>query len=347
MNSTIHPFFSRPLRHAGALALAAGLAACGGGSGSSDSGASPQPPVPPTPTPTKLSGTASLFTSSLASGNVQVRCQGAAVPLTATTSAEGAWEVDTTGQTLPCAIQVSGGNLDPGESIHSVATAFGTANLSPLTGLVAAGAMGKVLDLAWWDSAAAPADVAKLDAAALDKSTAALRTGLGLAALKDIDPRTTVFAAQPDDSMFRVLTSMRFTLGVLDRSFATVVTAAASGNFAAGVDDAFRNLLAKAYRSDSTYTVLIRTRGDQSGAGLRRTGVTRPVSYIEFCNWVVAPDGSHPLALTSFLKVPQGTTAMSVSRCSVSGGGWAQVDVQLTTPQGNQSVLLDYVYLPD
>lgn len=341
-----HYTLSRLLHSATILALATGLSACGG---SDSEGQPPAPPPPPAPTPTKLSGTASLFTSPLANGTLQVRCQGTATPLTTTTSAEGAWEVDTTGQTLPCAIQVSGGNLDPGTSMHSIATAFGKANVSPLTGMVAAGAVGKVLDLDWWDSAA-PADVAKLDAAALDQSTSALRTALGLEVLKGIDPRTTAFVAQPEDSMFRVLNSLRFTLALLNRDSATLFTAAASGNFAAGVDDAFRNLLAKAYRSDSTYTVLIRTRGDQSDSGLRRTGVTRPVSRDEFCGWVVTPGGSHPLALTSFLQVPAGATSVSVNRCMVSGnghGGKAEVDLQIMAPQGNQSVQLDYVYLPD
>ena len=66
----------RPLRWMGALALAAGLAACGGGGSSSNDGAAPvNPPKPPAPEATELFGTAAVG-APIAGGKVEVRCQG-------------------------------------------------------------------------------------------------------------------------------------------------------------------------------------------------------------------------------------------------------------------------------
>ena len=110
----------RPLRWMGALALAAGLAACGGGGSSSNDGAAPvNPPKPPAPVATELFGTAAIG-APIAGGKVEVRCQGGATLLTATTTATGTWQVDTTGQALPCAVRVTGGKRDDLQSVMAM-----------------------------------------------------------------------------------------------------------------------------------------------------------------------------------------------------------------------------------
>ena len=111
-------------------AAAAGLAACGGGD---DGGA-----TTPAPAATSLSGTAAVG-APIAGGTVQVRCSGANV-LESVTSASGTWRVDTTGQSLPCAVRVTGGNLAAGQALHSVALSFDTLNITPLTDLIVANA---------------------------------------------------------------------------------------------------------------------------------------------------------------------------------------------------------------
>lgn len=118
----------RNLRFLASFFVVAALASCGGGDGPSGSG--------------DLSGTAAIG-APIANGAVAVRCATGAA-LATTTSANGAWSVTLQGQGMPCLVSVSGGNLPPGQLLHSIAAAPGHLNVTPLTTLVLANAFGTV-----------------------------------------------------------------------------------------------------------------------------------------------------------------------------------------------------------
>ena len=114
----------------GVVCLSVLLAGCGG-SGSS------------TPAASTLKGVAAVGYP-IIGGTINVSCA-AASALTATTSSTGGWQVTVSGQTLPCAVQVAGGTINGianSTSYHSIATAFGNVNVTPLTDLMVANLVG-------------------------------------------------------------------------------------------------------------------------------------------------------------------------------------------------------------
>lgn len=121
----------RNLRFLASFLVVATLASCGGGDGpaTTSSGSS-------------LSGVAAVG-APIASGTVDVRCAGGAALVTST-SVNGTWSVTLQGQVMPCLVSVSGGNLPPGQLLHSIAAAPGHLNVTPLTTLVLANAFGTV-----------------------------------------------------------------------------------------------------------------------------------------------------------------------------------------------------------
>lgn len=129
--------------------LAATLAGCGGGGGAA-SGPS-------------LSGTAAIG-APVAGGTVTVRCASGAT-ITTTTTSGGEWIAALSGQTFPCLVSVSGGNLPAGRSLYSMALDTSDLNVTPLTTLVLASAFNKD-----------PAEVNSLPS--LEAARAALQDGL-------------------------------------------------------------------------------------------------------------------------------------------------------------------------
>lgn len=107
-------------------ACTAFLASCGGG-GSGDSGVS-------------LKGVAAIG-APVVDGNVTVRCA-TGPELTTTTTTGGAWSTLLRGQTFPCLVAVSGGNVPAGETLYSMAVDDSDLNVTPLTSLVLAQAFG-------------------------------------------------------------------------------------------------------------------------------------------------------------------------------------------------------------
>ena len=115
------------------------LVACGGGSGSS------------TPSSSTLSGVAAVGTP-IANGTINIRCASGSA-LNTTTSSSGGWQVTLSGQTLPCAVEVSGGTINGVANTmtyHSIATAIGTVNVTPLTDLMVANLAGTATPTTWF-----------------------------------------------------------------------------------------------------------------------------------------------------------------------------------------------------
>ena len=143
-----------------------------------------------------LSGTAATG-APIVGGAVEVKCKTGSA-LSATTSDAGAWSVTLANQTLPCKVRVRGGTANSQANTtdyHSVATAPGTVNITPLTDLAVA-QLAKEAPSAWFGKVDA-ADFTAIDAT---KVAAAVTAVVDAFSVKDFlgtdNPLTTAFVAK-------------------------------------------------------------------------------------------------------------------------------------------------------
>lgn len=174
---------------------AATLVACGGGGSSA--------PAAPT-----LGGVAAVG-APIVGGTVQVSCAGGSA-LSTTTSGTGTWQVTISGQTLPCAIQISGGTVNAvaqANSYHSVAMSFGIANITPLTDLITANLAGAAPGT--WFAGLTGSSLRAITQNQINTALANVSTALGLAgALNGQDPITAAFSAVAGDLMDDILEAL-------------------------------------------------------------------------------------------------------------------------------------------
>lgn len=198
-----------------AIALAAMLAACGGGGDDTST--------------TFLEGTAAVGTP-IAGGLVQVKCAGGA-GLQTNTSVTGAWQVEVSGQTLPCAVQVSGGKingLDNTVPYHSVANTFGILNITPLTDLVVASLVQG--DPATWFNTPV---FTQINTDNTNTAFNKVAEGFGLKTqLANINPLTAAFKAENGDELDDMLEALQKALITVSTDYSTLLAAAKSDNFA-------------------------------------------------------------------------------------------------------------------
>lgn len=149
-----------------ALFAAGMLAACNGDGSSGGGGGSANSSVQGTV------ATGAAATNAL----VSVKCQNG-YTTTSTTGSDGAFTLSVPTVALACALQASGGSLPTGTTLHSLATANGVTNITPLTDLVVAHALGKTP--ADWFNASPAASLGVLagkidasDSAVIDKMKA-------------------------------------------------------------------------------------------------------------------------------------------------------------------------------
>ena len=173
--------------------------------------------------------------SPIVSGTVSVVCK-TGVAITTTINAgdfpqtspktAGYWEVPTAGLTPPCAVQVSGGSINgvivSGGTInavsntakyHSLATSFGTVNITPLTDLIVANVVGRSNLDVWFTGLTpdsfTPTAVAPITQASVDTALNKLRTAfVELTPLSTTNPITTTFtptAGNASDDMLVAL----------------------------------------------------------------------------------------------------------------------------------------------
>jgi hypothetical protein len=228
------------------VAAAAVLTACGGDGGGG------------TTTSATLSGVAATG-APIAGGTVTIRCATGSA-LTATTSSAGAWTVTTSGQTLPCALQVSGGNLPSGTTYHSVTTTFGNVNITPLTDLIVA-RLGASSPAQWFS---APVFNTITDST-LDQARTAVVTALGLStALGNRNPLAAAFKAESGDPIDDILEAIRSVLSGTEGGYGGLLAASVRGDFSAfaGFPAAFTVALGGA---DCTGTRLTYTQGQAGG----------------------------------------------------------------------------------
>ena len=331
-----------PLRRTLVLSAVAslGLVACGG----SDDNDTPRQPVA-----TQLSGTAAIG-APVTGAAVQVRCAATSTVLEAITNAAGVWQVSTTGQSLPCAVRVSGGNLASGQALHSAALDFGNVNITPLTDLIIANATGKS-PATWWGSAG-PADFSALTAPSLEKALNQLRSALALPSMQKVDPRTTTFTATPKDAMDDMLEALQQALGTSGISYQALLNEASKASFMLSQD--FKLTLQTAYNTitvGGTGTGMENGNGNGTGAGtgtggnytltmnvtaagvvtpaVTITNVPKPNTQGEFCNELTST--SSDLSLSQ--SIPAGTGSLKINSCSFNGSvGQVSATVTITSP---------------
>lgn len=194
------------------------IAGCGGGNGS-------VPAAPAAPAIT-LGGTAAAGFP-IVGGAVTVRCAGGS-DLTTTTSAAGAWTVTTSGQTLPCAIQLNNGTINGvanSTSYQSLALAAGTINITPLTDLLTANVLGVTTPGTTFGTLT-PAQIAAIASSQVSTALTNLKTALGLTALNTIDPITIVFNATPGVAADDILAALRTAITSALQTYASLLAAA-------------------------------------------------------------------------------------------------------------------------
>lgn len=179
--------------------------------------------------PSTLSGTAAVGLP-IVGGTVDVKCAGGSA-LSTTTSATGTWQVTISGQTLPCAVQVSGGNLGTStgapqsQPFHSIAVSIGTVNVTPLTDLVVANLTGANPGT-WFSAASFTAVNANTIATALNT----VSTALGLnSQLGTINPLTASFQAQNGDRIDDILEALQVALTSQTFDYADLLAASSTG----------------------------------------------------------------------------------------------------------------------
>lgn len=313
-----------------------GLVACGGGD---DTAAA-------APASTQLSGTAAIG-APVAGATVQARCAGSgSTLLESITSATGTWKINTTGQSLPCAVRVSGGNLPAGQALHSVALDFSNVNITPLTDLMVANATGK-LPAAWWGSNG-PADVAAITAPNVEKALNQLRSALNLSALQTLDPRTAAFTAAPKDKVDDILEALQNALATAGLNYLALLNEASKAAFTLSPN--FKLTLQTAY---NTITVGGTGTGPGTGPGtgggtsgnytltldvtaygvatppVTITNVPKPATQNEFCADINS--SSSDIGLSQ--SIPAGTGKLTINSCSFNGTvGQVAATVSITSP---------------
>ncbi len=222
---------SRLLKLASFVTCLLVLSACGGGGGGGSSSM----------TTGTLSGVAAVGTP-IVNGNINVVCAaGSALPsVTTTNSTTGAFSVTLSGQTLPCAVQVSGGTINGITNTtpyHSIATATGTVNVTPLTDLLVANLAGTAAPSTWFaglsgNSAPLTAITPTKVAAALANVSAALPA---LAPLSTTNPITTTFTPTSGNASDDMLTALATALANTGITYPSLLSNASTPSFTAPV----------------------------------------------------------------------------------------------------------------
>ena len=206
------------------VAIAYALAACGGGENGSGI-----PPASET-----MMGVAAAG-QPIENGLVQILCARGAT-LNATTNNSGFWQVAISGQTPPCVLEISGGTINSlpnSERFHSIATRFGTTNITPLTDLMSANVAGSATPANWFADLT-PSSLATITnasiSAALSKQCAALS---GLTPLCATNPITTVFTPTYDNVMDNMLLALKFAALKSGVSYVSLLNNAAVSEYSA------------------------------------------------------------------------------------------------------------------
>lgn len=323
--------FQLPLLVAGIVFLTS----CGGGGGGGGTGTA-TPIAPITATGSILNGVAAVG-APIVGGNISVICaSGSALrTMTSSTGMVGAWQVTLAGHSLPCAVEVSGGNIGTAAgrvntvSYHAVAMASGTVNVTPFTDLIVANIAGTAIISTWFAGLSAnPNLLTAISQTQVTLALAKLNAAFsGLTPLGTFNPITSGFtptAGSVGDDLLTALASAMTSTGV---TYASLLSDASTTNFTVP-DSGFNPALKLAYA------------GTVSGGG---SGLaTLPFGYVVEggLTWV-------PNNLMGALSNPSYTYTQAVALCAGNING--QTGWRLPTqPEVNAlylSGVIDQMYL--
>jgi len=246
-----------------ALFVVVSLTSCGGSGGGGDSSGGTTPPV----SSITLSGVAAVGTP-IVNGNVRVICTTGGTNTPTTTNNSGAWSITLTGQSTPCAVEVSGGTINGVTNTtpyHSIAINAGTVNVTPLTDLIVANLVSAATPSAWFANLSASA--APLAAITQNKVTTAffnLSTALsGLTALSNFNPMTTSFSPTSGNVSDDMLTALANAMASNSTTYNTLLSNASSSTFTAPTG--FNAALAIAYAGTTSGSIPFTIGGSVTG----------------------------------------------------------------------------------
>jgi|GEM_PF-6672748 len=214
------------------------LAGCGGDEGGSTLAAS------------TLSGVAAVGYP-IIGGNINTRCATGSA-LTTTTSNTGGWQVTLSDQSLPCAVQVSGGTINGTANAtlyHAIAMATGTVNVTPLTDLMVANLARTATPSLWFDGLS-PAMLTATTQTQVDAALTNVRTALGLTPLNTLNPITTAFAADSGNISDDMLNALTLAMTNASVTYSTLLGNASASTFVAPTG--FGTALTTAYSSTTS-----------------------------------------------------------------------------------------------
>ncbi|BDT74076.1 hypothetical protein os4_36290 (plasmid) [Comamonadaceae bacterium OS-4] len=183
------------------------LGACGGGGGGG--GSSGNGTTGTAPDVKTLSGTAAIG-APIVGGAVAVRCT-AGQPIASTvTNSNGGWSVDVADQTLPCAVALTGGTANGVANTtqyHSIATARGVVNITPLTDLLVANVIQSSTPPTWFSSlSTSTTTLGAITASQVAASLQRIRNAVPLITqLANLNPITDSFSPVNGDAMDDIL----------------------------------------------------------------------------------------------------------------------------------------------
>ena len=229
-------------RHFLLMILTVIVAGCGGGRNGGSS-------TPPT---SILSGVAAVGTP-IANGTINVICATGSALTPTTTSSTGAWQATLSGQTLPCAVEMTGGTINGATnttSYHSIAVTAGTVNVTPLTDLMVANMVATATPRIWFAGLNSnPTSLTTITQAQVTTALTKLSTALsGLTPLNTDNPITTSFDPTSGNVSDNMLTALATTMANTGITHADLLNDASFSGFATP-SPGFSVALASAYTS--------------------------------------------------------------------------------------------------
>ena len=228
------------------------------------------PPVVSLPAVNTLRGVAAVG-APIVGGAIEVICS-AGSPLTTTTdSTTGTWTVTLSGQTQPCAVQVSGGTINGAANTlryHSIATFAGatvnatagvTVNVTPLTDLVVANLVGSATPDVWFAGLrTTPTSLTTIGYNQVDTAVGKLDVALDGLPLRNNHPIGALFTPTSGDVSDDMLIALAEAMNNTGISYASLLNSAATPAFVAPAG--FGQALTTAYKqtasgSGTTYAI--------------------------------------------------------------------------------------------
>jgi hypothetical protein len=250
----------------------------------------------------------------IANGTIKVACATGSV-IQATTDSSGAWSVALTTQSLPCAVEVSGGTINGvanAAAYHSIATDVGTVNVTPITDLVTSNLVGSTSLSAWFAGlSTSSSSLSTITAANVNASITRLSSALsGLTALGTTNPITAAFTPTSGNTSDDMLTALANAMTSNNTSYSSLLSGVASTTIV--IPAGLNNAVSTAYAATASGSVSISATATTTAQSL--TAGTAMTSFIP----LVGTGGTKPYTYSYAGTLPTGLS-FSASTGAVSG----------------------------